>query len=193
MAAPLRAKLRRAVFYSIYFTKTAAFCQAMYARSPMRLLHCNDLSQIAPRRRRISPGVTEKGSRTAPLFSRFMEIVVCALLCIILRFVTACGTIRTSAAAAAAAIAAALPLFSSYDRVCDVPDDKGGDQDDDEDLPPGHFLSSVAAASASASLTVSATFSCFAGCFLFQMTIPAIAAAMSAAKIKQVHHHEPMR
>ena len=184
--------MRRAVFYSIYFTKTAAFCQAMYARSPMRLLHCNDLSQIAPRRRRISPGVTEKGSRTAPLFSRFMEIVVCALLCIILRFGTACGTIRTSAAAAAA-ITAALPLLSADDRISDVSDDKSGDQNDNEDLPPGHFLSSAVAASASASLTVSATFSCFAGCFLFQMTIPAIAAAMSAAKIKQVHHHEPMR
>ena len=157
----------------------------------MRLLHCNDLSQIAPRRRRISPGVTEKGSRTAPLFSRFMEIVVCALL----RFVRlgTHGASGASAAAAAAAIAAALPLFSADDRIGDVSDDKSGDQNDNEDLPPGHFLSSVAAASASASLTVSATFSCFAGCFLFQMTIPAIAAAMSAAKIKQVHHHEPMR
>ena len=81
MAAPLRAKLRRAVFYSIYFTKTAAFCQAMYARSPMRLLHCNDLSQIAPADAGYPPASQKKGAERLP-FSQDLWRLLCVLCCV---------------------------------------------------------------------------------------------------------------
>ena len=102
--------------------------------------------------------------------------------------------------AAAIAAAARLALLFPDDRRNDDADHNEARGDDDEDFIPSHFFSCRESRAAAASLSASpsspavmSTVCAFSGCFLFQSTIAAIAAAMSTAKIKQVHHHEPMR
>lgn len=148
----------------------------------------------------VKPETAKKRNRFRFPFSEDLWRLLCVLFQIIrtiLVFRLAGGAAGTAGAAAAIAPAARLSMLSANDGRCNDADHDRTGRKNDQDLVPGHFFSSrVAAASLSAAESVpaaAATASLASGCLLFQMTIATIAAAISTAKMKQVHHHSPMR
>lgn len=134
------------------------------------------------------PGMRTKRSLAGMLLCRFFFV----FFPVRMAGMTACAT-RTTAAVAAATV---FSLFSADNRSYD---DRGNDRtcgDNDKNFIPDHFLSSrdAAASDCRASSSALRAAPCvMSGCLLSHRKIPKIAAAMRTAKIKHVHHHEPMR